>query len=685
VVWFGRLPAAPSTALAPARPSRRAWWFVALLVLVIAGVFAPGLGGPFVFDDGPNVADNGALRRSDFLEAVVQGPEDSGNTLAGRPVARLSLALNRAVGGHSPLSYRIGNLLLHAVAAVLLWSIARRLLVGKAGTAAGGRHPAPAVVAAAIALLWAIHPLHSTSVLSVAQRVEIVSAVLMLAAGWAFLRSLEARTSGRWQGLAVAATFGAVAAKETAVVVPVAILLLDRAAGTGCVKAALRTRPGFYGALFGSWVLLAVLVAGTGGRGGTAGFDAGVSVWRYLLTQADAVATYLQLVVWPHPLVFDYGTGLAAGLGEVAVQAVLVLALLGATAWAWSRAPRAASAGALFFLLLAPTSSVVPIASQTIAEHRMYLALAVPLGLFAAGLARVAPRFWLPAAAAAAVALAGLTAVRARTFATEIGLWADTVAKRPDNARARINLALALQAADRADEAVAELERAARVAPESADAQHNLGVALARAGRLAAARAAYLRAISLRPGFAEAQHSLGLLDVAEGRWPDAAAAFRAAVAARPAFAAAQADLALALLEAGDPGGAAAAAEQAVRLAPDRADAHHHLGNARAAQGRFPEAERAFTAALALDPARAETRANLGHVLVQTGRLDEALQAYEAALATRPDLVPALRNSAIILAQKGRFAEARARFSRLAVLVPGDPQARDALRQLPGGE
>jgi Flp pilus assembly protein TadD len=654
-------------------------------LVVIAGVFAPGLDGPFVFDDGPNVADNAALRRGAVVDAVFQGPEDPGNTLAGRPVARLSLALNRTLGGHSPLSYRIGNLLLHSAAAALLWGIARRLLARRPGWGSGGSGPAPEILAAGMTLLWAIHPLQAASVLSVAQRVEIVSGVLMLAAGWAFLRSLEARHAGRWQGVAIAASYGAVGAKETAVVLPLVVLLLDRLTGAGSMKAALRTRPGFYSALFGSWLLLAVLVAETGGRGGTAGFDTGVSVWRYLLTQADAVVTYLQLVVWPHPLVFDYGTGLAAGLGEVALQAVLVFALLGAIAWAWSRAPRLAAVGAMFFLLLAPTSSVVPIASQTVAEHRMYLALAAPLGLLAVGLAWVAPRFWLPVVAAATVVVAGLTVVRARTFATEIGLWADTVAKRPDNTRARINLALALQAAGRADEAMAELERAARGAPESADAQHNLGVALARAGRPGPARAAYKRAVALRPGFAEAHHSLGLLDVAEGRWRDAVAAFRAALAARPAFAAARSDLALALLEAGDPGAAAAAAEEAVRLAPELAAAHHHLGNARAAQGRFAEAERAFSHSLVLDPGRAETRANLGHVLVQTGRLDEALQAYDAALAVRSDLVPALRNSAIILAQRGRFAEARARFERLAVLVPGDPQARDALRRLPGGQ
>jgi protein O-mannosyl-transferase len=667
----------------PASGLRRAGLALALALGLAVGAFAPGLAGPFVFDDGPSVAANEALVRGDLLAATVREPADPGSTLAGRPVARASLALNRLLGGHSPTSYRVGNLLLHAAAAGLLFGVLRRVL-GRVGRGGVSGLPQATALAAGIAALWAVHPLQSAAVLSVAQRVEIVSALLMIGTCWAFLRSLDSPVGGRWRALAIGLAFAAVGAKETAVVVPLLVLALDRTVGAGCMRQALRTRPAFYAGLAASWLLLAALVIGTGGRGGTAGFDAGVSAWRYLLTQADAVLTYLQLVVWPHPLVFDHGTRLAAGLGEVAVQGLVVLGLLAATAVAWARAPRLGLAGAAFFLLLAPTSSIVPVASQTMAEHRLYLALAAPLALAVVAMARLAPRAWMPLTAVACLALAGLTAARARTHATELGLWADTVAKRPENARARINLALALQAAGRDAEARAELERAARLDPDSADAQLNLGVALARAGRRDDARVAYGRALALRPGYAEAHNNLGLVEVADGRWPAAVQAFAAAVRARPGYAEAQANLALARLESGDVAGATAAATEAVRLAPDSAAAHHHLGNAYAAQRRLAEAERAFTTAVALDPARAEARANLGHVLVERGRMDEALREYDAALAVRPDLVPALRNSAIILAQRGRFAEARARFERVAALVPGDPQAREALRQLPPG-
>lgn len=480
------------------------------------------------------------------------------------------------------------------------------------------------------------------------------------------------------------AALAAVGAKETAVVLPLLVLALDRTVGAGGIRRALGLRPGFYAALASSWILLALLVAGTGGRGGTAGFDAGVSPWRYLLTQADAVVTYIQVIFWPHPLVFDHGTRLVQDWTEVWLQIVLVLSLLGATVVAWRRAPRLGLAGAVFFLLLAPTSSVVPIASQTVAEHRTYLALVAPVALVVTVLARIAPRYWIGVALAGIVACTGLTAMRARTFTSELALWADTVAKRPENARARINLALALQGVGRDAEALAELGRATQADPGSAEARFNLGVLLSRLGRPEAARQAYAEAVRLRPGFAEALNNRGLLEAAEGRWPAALEAFAAAVAARPGYADAQANLALARLESGDAEGAAAAAAAAVRLAPDSANAQFQLGNAQAARRRWSEAERAFATAIALEPHRAEAQANLGHVLVETGRWEEALRRYDAALAVRPDLLPALRNSAILLVRQGRLAEARVRFERVAALAPDDAQAREALRQLPRG-
>jgi protein O-mannosyl-transferase len=96
--------------------------------------------------------------------------------------------------------------------------------------------------------------------------------------------------------------------------------------------------------------------------------------------------------VWPHPLVFDYGTAVEKSAWAIAPQAVLLLALAAGTIRALWRRHWAGFLGVWFFAILAPSSSFVPIATQTMAEHRMYLPLIAVIVPVALGLqARAGP------------------------------------------------------------------------------------------------------------------------------------------------------------------------------------------------------------------------------------------------------------------------------------------------------
>lgn len=652
-----------------------------LLVVAVCVAFGAGWRAPFTFDDTSNLAQNRLLRDGRLVEFVVREPADPGSTLAGRPLARLTLAANRAVGGHSAASYRVGNLLLHAAGAVLLLGVLRRIF-GR--VAADGGLPAARVEAAALAgaAVWALHPLQTAAVVYVVQRVELQAAVLMLASVLAFLRWREGAGPG-WGVAAVIAAGAAAGTKETAVVLPVAIWMLDRSLGGGGARP-VRERPVFYAGLAASWLWLAALVAVSGGRGGTAGFDAGVSAWRYLCTQAEGIVTYLQLAVWPSPLVFDYGTWLAAGLGEVWWQAALVAGLaVAALAGGW-RGRWWGVAGTWFFLLLAPTSSIVPVASQTIAEHRVYLALAGPVALAVALGARWIRRGPAVVALVVVALLAGLTVRRSLDYRSELGLWGSALEVRPDNARGRINLALALQDAGQLDAALAQFDRVIRQDATLVDAHYNRGLLLARLGRVPEARESYGRALALSPRHPEALNNLGNLEMAAGRAAEAARAYAAAAEAKPDFAEAHSNLAVVLLDLGRGADALAHAQRAVALEPDLGEAQFSLGNALAAARRLPEARTALERAASLVPDNADVRNNLATVLVELGQLDAALGHYDVALRLRPAFPQALRNSATILAMQGRRREALERFERLLALNPSDAQAADAVRRLRGG-
>jgi hypothetical protein len=121
--------------------------------------------------------------------------------------------------------------------------------------------------------------------------------------------------------LAAVAAFAGVAGKEVMAVAPVIALMYDRTFLAGSFAEAWRRRRGLHLAVAAAWLPLAWLVAGHGQRAGTVGFGLGTSPWEYLLTQCAALTTYARLVLWPDPLVLDYGPELATGLASVAVQA----------------------------------------------------------------------------------------------------------------------------------------------------------------------------------------------------------------------------------------------------------------------------------------------------------------------------------------------------------------------------
>lgn len=643
------------------------------------GVFAAyhnSLGGPFVFDDVPAIVENPSIRRLWPLGPVLAPELDGGLTISGRPLVNLSLALNYALGGGAVRGYHLVNLLIHALAGLVLFGAVRR-------TWARFR-PAEALPAAfCVALLWLLHPLQTAAVTYVVQRAESLVALCYLLTLYGFIRGVEPDHRGRWFGLSLTSCLAGMASKEVMATAPLLVLLYDRTFVAGTFREAWRLRWRYYLGLAGTWLLLAWLVAGTTGRGGTAGFGTTIGPWSYLLTQCQAIVHYLRLAVWPDPLVFDYGTATVSRLGDVWPQALLLVALAAATVLALVRRPVWGFAGAWLFLVLAPSSSIVPVASQTMAEHRMYLPLAALVVLVVAGLqARLGRRSVVVSGVLAAL-LVGLTLRRNTDYRSEVVLWTDTVAKQPANGRAHNNLGKAVFAAGRPEEALAHYAEAIRLQPAAPEPYYNLGLALARAGRPAEAVARYEEALRLQPAYPEAHNNLGNVLLASGRLDEAGVHYEEAVRLKPGFAEAHGNLANVRLEQGRGAEAIRHGEEAVRLDPRAAAARYNLGNALAQARRLPEALAHYEEALRLKPDYADVANNLGNVLVELGRLPEAVTAYERAVRLDPEYADPRRNLAVLLTHLGRLPEAVTHLQAYVRLRPGDQGARTELTRLQG--
>jgi protein O-mannosyl-transferase len=608
-----------------------AWLSGGLIVLAALAAYHGSFTGPLVYDDLPAIAENPTIRQ---LSLAALAPPSGGLTVSGRPVLNLSFALNYAVSGTSVWSYHALNLGIHILAGLALWGIARRTLRHwRKGP--GGALP-PEALALAIALLWTVHPLQTESVMYLAQRAESLMGLFYLLTFYCFLRAVAAAehpgpARNLWAALAVLACLLGMGTKEVMVSAPLLVLLYDRTFVAGTFRAAWRRRRGLYLGLAATWLPLAALVAGTGGnRGGTAGFGIGVTWWGYELTQAQAIAHYLRLAVWPAPLVFDYESFGIASVGPPAPYALGVLLLGAATIWALWRFPAAGFLGAWFFAILGPTS-LLPSGVQAIAEHRMYLPLAAVIAALAVGLFSLCGR--LPALGLLALAALGLgfaTDRRGEDYRSNLALWADTAAKRPANAFAQNNLGLALFAQGRVADAETHYARALQLDPGNAQAHYNLANILAGDGRLSRALAEYGAALQLRPNFFEAHNNLGLAYEKAGRTREAIAEFEATLRLDPTSFEARCNLADVLADNGRIAESIAQYEQALRIEPDSVPAQENLGMLLAQADRVTEAITHFEAAVRLAPGEADLHYNLGMALGHVGRNAEAGVQFEAA-------------------------------------------------------
>jgi len=274
--------------------------------------------------------------------------------------------------------------------------------------------------------------------------------------------------------------------KETAATIPLVAMVLDyaflRRRGLG------RLRWVAYPSLLLSWVAVVAVTVATGGRGGSAGRMDPATVWAYLLDQGLNVPWYLRLMVWPDPLVFDYGPQLRETTPMAMLAFGLVTAGFLAVVVGFARRPRPFAAPLIGALLLAPSSSVIPVLTQSAAEHRMYLTSAaliawvVIAAAWAISRAPAGRRSPIVATGAAvgllvAVALGVRTWDRSHDYQSLATLWASVIRHVPENPRGWRVMGSESWEAGRRSEAIEMYRRAVDLEPDNADHWSQLAAA----------------------------------------------------------------------------------------------------------------------------------------------------------------------------------------------------------------
>lgn len=556
--------------------------------LLLAVSYRNALDGAFVFDDEVSIVENSSIRRLRPLGDVLVTRVEGGRTHDGRPLLNLSLAIDYAAHGLWRPGFRITNIAIHLVNTLLVWDVVRRLL-----RLAGWSRDDVALLAGCVAILWASHPLHTAVNTYVIQRAESLAALFILAALDAAVVALSRGSLAAAVVAGLCSVIGATAKETTVAILPL-VAACDWAFRDRLPAAERRpVRPVLYGSLALNVVAVLGLAIAVGGRGGSAGLGS-ASPLAYAWTQCRAIWLYLGILVWPARLVLDHGDGLATGLRAVWPYAVATAALIGASMAGFLLRPRVFLPLVAAAILVAPTTSVVPVRTQTIAEHRLYLAAAWLLaGLVLALAAAVrsggaSPRHVravvLVVTAVAAVAGAVRTIVRNADFTTAVTLWQQNVRDCPDNDRGRTNLVAALVREGRFTEAWPLAMQAVAARPDRERNWLNLGRVHAEAGDDAAAITAFTEAIRLAPREADPRINLGIV-LSRGDDADRVAAVRVideAIRLRPDIAKGWLARGTVRLRQERPDLAIPDLEIAVRLDPENPAGRHNLALARRA-------------------------------------------------------------------------------------------------------
>jgi len=416
---------------------------------------------------------------------------------------------------------------LHFLGSLVITFIAARLLE-LSGTTGRAR----TILSAIAGGLFLLHPLQTESVAYVASRSEVLSVLLYMSAFAVFLyRRTESMTILRAATVLVLFA-GAISTKEHTLTLAALLIFTDYYWGLGGIRK--------------NGLLYAMLTLAAAGAGfyvwlelkgaPTAGFNvAAFTPADYFFTQCRMIWMYVRLFFLPFGQNVDPDIAVSRSLlDHGAVFGLAALVALVAAAWIYrKRLPLAAFGVFIFLLLIAPTSSFVPIQDVS-AERRMYLPF---LGLVLVCL-EFLRRLKISQVIGAGVAILAICSVltyqRSQVWANPVALWQDAANKSPRKWRPHFQLASAQYESGSCQDAAQSFEAASRLEQPSFDLLLDWGLALDCAGDWQNAVVRLQQSATLQPS-AHVQSQIGMVYAKHNKFEEALAALAQGEAMDPSF------------------------------------------------------------------------------------------------------------------------------------------------------
>lgn len=606
-----------------------------LLILLVSAAYFPAIRGQFIWDDNLLIVHNKLIHASDGLYRLwfTDEPVDYW------PLTNSVFWIEWRLWGTHPAGYHVVNLLLHLAAALLLWTILRKLSIPGAYLAA---------------LLFAVHPVNVESVAWIAQGKNTLALVFFLLSILSYLREIELlrppdnpRRTTRWYWLSLLAFVLAMLSKGSVAILPLVLLLIVWWQCRRITAIALwRMIPFFLVAVVLTIVNIRFQNPGSADAIRTASFferltGAGAVIWFYL-----------SKAMLPIDLNFVYAPWrIAVGdlLWWLPLFTVLVVTAL---LWWRVRCRRSNVARPFMFAWLFFCVSLLPVLGITdvyfmrfalVADHYQYIAVISVVALVAALWSKLRDnplRTIQNGALLAAVAVVGsftwLDRQQSALYSDATTLYQATLENNPDCWLAHVNLGQELLDAGRPADATREFAQAVKLKPDLPEAHNNLGRTLLDAGSVPQAIAHLEEALRLKPDYAEAHNNLGNAFSIVGRKQEAMQHFQRALQLKSDVPEFYNNVAIELALAGRHQEAIQSFERALQLKPDYPDAHNNLAIELARSDRFPEAIEHYRQAINLRPNYIDAHKYLAHALLQADRPEEAIDQYFQVLRLQPD-------------------------------------------------
>ncbi len=592
------------------------------------------------------------------------------------PLVHTSFWLEYHFWGLNPLGFHLVNVILHGLAAILLWRVLVALRVPAAWLAAA---------------IFAVHPVEAESVAWISERKNVLSAVFYFAAALAYFRFARIRETLAVGGRSLYSYLGslglfvcALLSKTVTCTLPPALLLVTWWKNGRLRRSDIFPTLPFFAIGLGFGLCTAWIEKHHVGAQG--------AVWSLTFLERCLIAGrafwfYAGKLLWPVNLTFIYPrwqiSAASAWQWLFPLGAVVVIIIL----WsARTRVGRGPLVAVLFFAgSLMPALGFVdvfPFRYSFVADHFQYIASVGLIVLGAAWLGRL-PRL-VPVLVV--VALSVLTWRQVGIYRDRETLWMDTVEKNPKSWMAQNNLAIVLMGQGRTDEAVAHLRTALEIDPNNAETNNNLGHELLRMDRADEALPYLQKAAEIEPDRAAAVHyNLGHALLQSGRLAEAISHLRKALEIDHGYVPAQSDLGNALLQTGRIDEAYAQLQQALEKNPNDPGIHFNLANTLLQMGRAEDALSHLEKVLAVQPNNPEAQKNMAWVLATSpdGRLRDgarAVQLAESASRSTQARDPVIDATlAAAYAEAGRYPEAIATAESVRLLA--DASGNAALAQL----